>query len=165
MKRVIRSNIWETNSSSSHSVAVHGERSLTDYYDKKGPEVLEVHLGEYGWSGDTCDTFLSKLEYALSMVLHTEYPDFSHYDDFIVDQKVLEDLDGYRMIMDAIRKHFNCESILICRNNGYYPYGYIDHQSYEDYSSLQDFLDDWNVDIERFLFDNGVYVLIDNDNH
>lgn len=162
-KKVIRQDVFETNSSSCHSVSVRG-KEINNHY--RIDDVMEVTLDEYGWSGDPCDDFKSKLEYALSMVLHTEYPNFNHYDeDFEVDQNILEQLVGYKTLLNAIRLHGSCEKIYINKTHGYYPYGYIDHQSYEHYNSLQEFLDDWNVSAERFLFDDGVVVYIDNDNH
>lgn len=165
MKRAMRDNVWETNSSSMHTVTVRGKRNINNYY--RINDIIEVYLDEYGWDGDPCDDFMSKLAYAMSMVLHTEYPGFNHYDDdFIVDQEILEELHGYKMLINAIREHGYCEKIVIERRDGtFYPYGYIDHQSFEGYSSLQDFLDDWNVDAETLLFDDNVTIWIDNDNH
>lgn len=166
--RVIRNNVWETNSSSSHTVTVRGKRNLDNPSNMNTMEnVIEISLGEYGWGGDPCYEFIEKLKYVMSMVLHTEYPSFNHYDEeFVIDDSILCELDGYKIILSAINKHWKCDAIIINRKRShYYPYGYIDHQSYEDYHSLQDFLDDWNVDIERFLFDDGVVVHIDNDNH
>lgn len=167
MKKV-RYNVWETNSSSSHTVSVRGKRNVDgDYYNccTQSNRIIKVGLDEYGWHGDPCDNFQSKLAYALSMVLNTEYPNFRYYDeDFVINQDTLEKCEGYQIILNAIRRHMDVFGILIERKHDYYPYGYIDHQSCEDYHSLQDFLDDWNVDIERFLFDDGVVVLILNDN-
>lgn len=165
MRRVMRSNVWETNSSSMHTVTIQGKRNINQYY--RVDDMIEVSLDEYGWNGYPCDDFMSKLAYAMSMVLHTEYPGFSSYDDdFVVDQDTLEELPGYKLLIDAIREHGYCEKIVIKRRDGaYFPYGYIDHQSCEYYSSLRDFLDDWNVDAEQFLFADNVTVWIDNDNH
>ena len=165
MKRVMRDNVWETNSSSMHTVTVRGKRNINNYY--RINDIIEVYLDEYGWYGDPCDDFMSKLAYAMSMVLHTEYPGFNHYDEnFIVNQEILEGLPGYQLLINAIREHGYCEKIVINRHRGaYYPYGYIDHQSFEGYSSLQDFLDDWNVDAETLLFDDNVTIWIDNDNN
>ena len=166
MKRVIRRGLWESNSSSMHTVTIRGKWD-GDVRHYNTDEVLEVTLDEYGWNGDPCDGFESKLAYALSMVLYTEYPGFNPYDeDFTIDYDVLEGLDGYQKLLKAVRNHCNYRIILIRkRHNDFYPYGYIDHQSVEGYSSLQDFLDDWNIDIERFLYDGNVVIHIDNDNH
>ena len=164
MKRVIRYGVFESNSSSMHSVSVRGDEDLNEHY--KPDVVITVKLDEYGWSGDPLCDFYDKLAYAMSMILHTEYPGFDYYDDdFVIDQEELEKLSGYKTLLEVIRKHGDCEKIVIKKRNGYYPYGYIDHQSYENYASLADFLKDWNVDAERYLFDDDVVVYIDNDNH
>ena len=164
MKKIIRYNIFESNSSSCHTISVGKRRSINDYYHPD--EVIMIELDEYGWAGDPLYGFYSKLAYAMSMILHTEYPGYSSYDDdFTVDQEKLEELNGYKILLEAIKKHGDCEKIVIKKRNAFYPYGYIDHQSYEDYSSLADFLADWNVDAERYLFDDTVVVYIDNDNH
>lgn len=168
MKKVIRNGCFETNSSSMHSVTVRGKydynkRHISMMLDDNG--YLEIRLDEYGWNGDPCDNWRDKLSYALCMVLSTEYPNNIIYDEYgTVDQGVLENLHGYQTLLAAIREHGYCDGIKILKRNSWHPYGYIDHQSCE-YNSLQDFLDDWNVDAERYLFDDGVVVLIDNDNH
>ena len=165
MKRVIRNGIWETNSSSMHTVTVRGKYNKPSFF--YSGDTISVWLGEYGWSGYPLDDFIEKLKYALSMVLHTEYPEFNHWkEEFVVDQDILEELNGYKLLVNAIREYNkDFKRIIIKRKDGaYYPYGYIDHQSCEDYHSLQEFLDDWNVDAERFLFDENVVVYIDNDN-
>ena len=164
--KVIRNSVWETNSSSSHTVSIRGKKNITKYAFVGDSKSLGIHLDEYGWSGPDCDDFMSKLEYAMCMVLMTEYPDFGYWEHgFTVNQTVLESLDGYQLLLNAVRTQFpDCKEIIIKKNDGYYPYGYIDHQSYEDYSSLRDFLEDWNLTAERYLFDYGVVVHIDNDN-
>lgn len=169
MKRVIRRNVWETNSSSSHTVSIRGKSVIDTSYNScvTNLGIIKVTLGEYGWSGPTCYSFEDKLAYALSMVLHTEYPGFDHWDDnFVIDDEIMSELNGYKMICDAIKHRMgdNFKSIVINRDYGEYPYGYIDHQSCY-YNSLQDFLDDWHVDIDKYLFDESVSVYIDNDNH
>lgn len=170
MKRVIRRRMFESNSSSMHTVTVQGKKNVDEAWipNRSDDGVIKIELDEYGWNGDGCWSFRTKLAYALSMILHTEYPGFNQYDEsFVVDSDVLHECLGYKLLMDTIHKHIPwCEEIEIKKRSDYfYPYGYIDHQSYEDYHSLQDFLDDWNVDVERYLFDNGVVVHIDNDNH
>ena len=166
--KVIRNSVWETNSSSMHTVSIKGKKDITKYAFVGDSKSLAVHLDEYGWNGPDCDDFMSKLEYAMCMVLMTEYPDFNYWDEhgFTVNQTVLESLDGYQLLLNAVRTQFpECEEIVIKKNDGYYPYGYIDHQSCESYHSLKDFLEDWDLDVERYLFDYSVVVHIDNDNN
>jgi len=163
MKRVIRNGVYETNSSSCHTVSIRGKWKDNGY--TVIGNIISVYMDEYGWNGDPCDSFISKLSYALCMVLMTEYPGFSHWDEYFeVNQEVLEGLDGYKLLLDAINNHGSCQKIVIKKRRSFYPYGYIDHQSCEHYKSLSDFLNDWNVDAERFLFDDDVVVWIGNDN-
>ena len=42
--------------------------------------------------------------------------------------------------------------------------GYIDHQSCEDYGSLQEFLDSNNVGVIEFVFNSSLILEISNDN-
>ena len=165
--KVIRNSVWETNSSSMHTVSIEGKKDITKYAFVGDSKSLGIHLDEYGWSGPDCDDFMSKLEYAMCMVLMTEYPYFEYWDeDFTINQTVLESLDGYQLLLNAVRTQFpECEEIVIKKNDGYYPYGYIDHQSCESYHSLKDFLEDCDLDVERYLFDYNVVVHIDNDNN
>jgi len=160
---VIRYDAFETNSSSQHTLVYRKGKSVLRDYHING--VVEVWPDEYGWSGDDCNDFDSKLSYAIEMLLITEYPSFSYYDDdFTVDQEELESLDGYKLLLDAINEHGHCEKIIIKKKRGNYPYGYIDHQSYEDYRSLRDFFVSNDTDAESFLFDDNLVMEIDNDN-
>lgn len=165
MKKNIRNSVFETNSSSVHTVSIKGD--FDTFSIAFGSKEIVLYLQEYGWSGPPCCGFFQKLSYAMSMVLHTEYPNFNIWDDdFYIDEDILEKLNGYQLLLNTINIYNkNCKKITICRNDdAFYPYGYIDHQSYEDYHCLQDFFDDWNITVERFLFDNNVVVYISNDN-
>ena len=151
--KVIRNSVWETNSSSMHTVSIEGKKDITKYAFVGDSKSLAVHLDEYGWSGPDCDDFMSKLEYAMCMVLMTEYPDFNYWDEhgFTVNQTVLESLDGYQLLLNAVRTQFpECEEIVIKKKS---------------YHSLKDFFEDWDIDVERYLFDYSVVVHIDNDNN
>jgi hypothetical protein len=90
----------------------------------------------------------------------------------------LFETDGFKLINDAVADYCNCDGIWIDSNmkmdcyewdgttHIYFDHdGYIDHQSFEGYKSVQDFLDDYDLDITQFLFDDGVCVITDNDNH
>ena len=174
MKKVIRYGVFESNSSSMHTVSFRAKSYIPkDKYSDEINQHIQEHdgyiattLDEYGWNGPSLCDFWEKLKYALLIVLYTEYRGFEYYkDNFYIDQEELEKCKGYQDIVDVINYNFSwCKGIKIARLDGFYPYGYIDHQSYEDYSSLNNFVNDWYVDLEHFLFDDSVHVLIDNDN-
>ena len=173
----IRSNVFETNSSSTHSVSVSSLNShyssstcldeFIEYYENK----VHVSFGEFGWEYEHYDLPYSKLSYILTMLAETEGRNI---------QTVAElfETDGFKLINDAVADYCNCDGIWIdsdmkmaCyewdgNTHIYFAHdGYIDHQSCKSYGSVQDFLDDYDLDITEFLFDDGVCVITDNDNH
>jgi hypothetical protein len=77
---------------------------------------------------------------------------------------------GFKDINEVIANYCKCEGIYFddsikMSSWGIDIDGYIDHQSYEDYSNIQEFLNDYSTDIVNFVFNDGVTVVIDNDNH
>ena len=160
--RKIRKNVFETNSSSCHSVSISQNKtglSASNYYQTSPDGFLHTTMGEFGWGYDEFYDFGNKLKYALTMVEETEVGRFENS----VPQKFYDSV-GFHQIEDAVKKKIGCNGILIEPLKGYWTYGYIDHQSCEDYDSLQDFLDDYGVTIEDFLFNEDVVLIIDNDN-
>lgn len=175
MKQV-RNGVFETNSSSTHSVSIshknsnyYNENCLESYidYDDK----VHVRFGEFGWECESYNTPYEKLQYAVTMLVETEGNNVTSVDD-------LFETDGFKLINDAVASYCNCNGIWIdseMKISSYEWYGkthiyidhegYIDHQSCEGYSSVQDFLDDYGVDITKFIFDDCVCVITDNDNH
>lgn len=72
----------------------------------------------------------------------------------------LEEIEDYQYINNLIKTACKCDGIYVDSFNGY-----IDHQSYEDYRSISDFLDDWGTDLVNFIFNPNITLIIDNDNH
>ena len=174
MKRVIRSGVFETNSSSMHSVTVEkAENYDINPYVRTEDGIAHFNFGEYGWEYNRYNDPWNKIEYALTMVAETE--DYQSIQDFY-------ETNGFKMIEDSVKKHTHCDKIIVDNLNEikvhYYTNykgeetcwveheGYIDHQSSTDsYLSLQEFLDDYGLTIDRFLFDRNVTLITDNDNH
>lgn len=171
--RKIRKNVFETNSSSMHSVCITGKKKL----DKPnlpilcGTNKILARFDEFGWEVENYNDQYTKLSYLLTMIAEISY----HYGDNDSDFYELED---FKMVQNVVCKYCNCDGIEIeghfetkkglLKNKDYYYfdfYGYIDHQSYEDYSCLQDFLDNYNVTIEEFIFSSNVILHTDNDNY
>lgn len=176
MKRQIRNNVFETNSSSTHSVSISNKNS--NYYNEdclknyiEWDNKVHVEFGEFGWEVEHYSYPYSKLQYIVTMLVETEGRNVSTVDE-------LFETDGFKLINDAVADYCNCDGIWIDSEMKMDSYewgekietyishdGYIDHQSCEDYDSVQDFLDDYGVDITKFIFDDGVCVITDNDNH
>lgn len=157
----IREQVFETNSSSAHSVYVRWSDNAVFEYDSimscvdKYLNELEIELGCFGWDIYSYSDAYTKLQYALTMVYETEVP-------FIEgkDQSAFYETDGYNEILSLIHDKCGVNKISIKSFDGY-----IDHQSYEDYNSLNDFLNDYGVTLEEFIFCPNVILHTDNDNH
>lgn len=173
----IRSSVFETNSSSTHSVSI--SRKNSNYYDASSlnffidddDNKVHVKFGEFGWEIESYWSPYDKLQYIVTMLVETEGNNITSVDD-------LFKTDGFKLINDAVADYCNCDGIWIDEDMKLNSYtwdgkthyyidhdGYIDHQSCEDYKSVQDFLDDYCLDVTKFIFDNGVVVHTDNDNH
>lgn len=175
--KTIRHNVFETNSSSTHSVSVshkttslYNSDCLNDYIDSFDNKV-HVRFGEFGWEIESYVLPYDKLQYIVTMLVETEGNNITKVDD-------LWETEGFKLINDAVADYCNCDGIWIDENMELDSYtwdgkehyyisheGYIDHQSCEDYKSVQDFLDYYGVNITDFIFNTGVVVHTDNDNH
>lgn len=183
----LRKNIFETNSSSTHSVTINGKDkyewdALSGYVDDEDGKI-HVELGEFGWGYDEYEDAYMKLSYLLTMILELRKATFGHtgiktleeyynLDEFIlVESIVVENTPGCKGI-ELKNADFNFnpyddpEIDIKNETQGYLDHnGYIDHQSYEDYECLDDFLNSWDTSIEDFIFNESVQLIIDNDNH
>ena len=65
------------------------------------------------------------------------------------------------MIVDAVKEHTGCD-VNFVKERGYYPFGYIDHQSVGLCNDV------WCRGVEgvkQFVFNPNSYFETDNDNH
>lgn len=164
----IRRNVFETNSSSTHSVSIiRGNKPESQglVIDKETKKV-KVSFGEFGWDRNEYTDPLTKLSYLLTMTAETEAIHNPNVTDFFKTE-------GFQAINNLICEKLDCEGIYITSTieidptSNYYHMcidGYIDHQSCESYHSLKDFLNDYSLDIEEFIFNPEVVLITDNDN-
>jgi len=170
--KIVRQGAFESNSSSSHSLLIRRQGGM--YYGDLQPKpydrLVHTKFGEFGWGVDTYYSTATKLSYAVTMVAETE--EFNSEDEFY-------ETAGMKAINELIKDKCHCNGVCVDYPNfqsesytwngeikHYMSHnGYIDHQSCECYNSLQDFLNDWDITLERFIFDDNVGLLIDNDNH
>ncbi len=157
MKITIRRKVFETNSSSTHSISISGKSSRDKSYLSIDPNTnkVKVSFGEFGWGYEKLSSQLEKLSYLITMAFETERYELKSIEDFYNGE-------GFILLNDEISKYCNCNGIEI---NDKICEGYIDHQSTEDYSSLKDFLEQNNISVIDYVFDNSIQMIIDNDNH
>lgn len=140
MKRQIRNSVFETNSSSTHSIAI----------PKKSVAIgksISFYIGEYGWENDCVDS----ASYLYTAILYT-------YDIADAEDKI----NNLKRILDNhnISYQFEEPSYKTGSYGTYLNYGYVDH-GYE----LRDFIDTVLNDedlLMRYLFGGLVYTGNDN---
>lgn len=163
MKKNIRHGVFETNSSSTHSICIVGGKydidSDVDICDSSNE--IDIYCSEFGWEQDDFNDLKTKLSYCATYVMQDN--NSYNYDkikagDIINIPKKKE----YDMLNDVVCKVLGSKRINIVPNGDeFYPFGYIDHQSadicgeaFESEESLKD-----------FLFNKESTLRTDNDNH
>lgn len=157
--KAIRIGLFETNSSSVHSITVSEKAELFDYPEEK-EDVIVVVPGEYGWSGDDVMGLQEKLRYLMTLILDTKYDWDPGINDFVPEDKKLDLLksdEDWQRICQVVRDKKHKEVIPNIPKGLHF---YVDHQSC---MSLDAFLS--GMSLEDFLFDPTYVVEIDNDNH
>jgi len=132
--------------------------------------VIKISLEdcEFGWGYETYTDPYNKLKYAIMLVVELECRKFNTVEE-------IYGTEGFQLI-----QQFVPHKIVIiddtfgnveykCKEGHPYTYhrhaGYIDHLSLSGYSCLNSFLKDWEVDINTFLYNSELELIIDNDNN
>lgn len=132
----IRTNVFETNSSSSHSISISDGDELRDTILPDENGVIHLRGGEFGWEWETYNSAESKANYCA------------------IDCQ--NDLNMIKMLVEVIKEHTGARDVLF----EFGKYSYIDHQSqgtsYDAFRSKEE--------LRRFLFDRNSYIETGNDN-
>jgi len=133
----IRKSIFETNSSSTHSVVVDGG---TDY---EVPEIKEdiivINGNEFGWGYEQLKKWKSKAEYCATYAFL-----YGREKDVTLLKQVIEDYTNKKVVFNVDKEDH-----------------YIDHQSID--SAEEAFAE--YASLKNLIFGKESYITIDNDNH
>ena len=164
MKQVRRS-VFETNSSSTHSITITHGRISNNSIRVGSDGYIHTELDDFGW--EVCDyrSQAERLSYLVTMLAVKSDVTLWIYDanENRTDKDIVEDImktREFEKLSDEIGRHARCRGVIIDPSGGY-----IDHQSHEDYRDFQDFLDYYNTNVVEFVFGRGNVVHTDNDNH
>lgn len=153
MIKLIRNEMFETNSSSTHSIVVSytNDRLLdTLPLDVNGDVLLEG--GEFGWEYAVYRDALTKANY-LALYTVQYYPnDVNLAGENLVD-----------LLVRVIKDQTQCNNVIFNFHNNAANYSYIDHQSIEDKN--YHWLFNETDDVRAFIFNKDSYLETDNDNH
>ena len=168
MKTQIRRSVFETNSSSTHSISIVREPTNIHF-----PTTLEFNVGEVGWEWKIYSDYRSKASYLYTAILYntclesnTELSEGKQQCRAMVNEKLNKIKDvlskyGIKCIFHSLQiKPYN----YIYSTWSYYPgtRGYIDHGN-ELKEWINTILNDETLLI-NFLFDNDSVIETGNDN-
>lgn len=140
----IRHNVFETNSSSSHSISISSNDPPefdTIYPDKDGKIILTG--GEFGWEYENYFDSLTKANYCA----------IDCKNDSVMEQ----------MLIEVIKEHTGASEVILKIDTDWNSgnYSYIDHQSQ---GTSHDAFESKET-LRRFIFDRNSVLTTDNDNH
>lgn len=139
----IRQHVFETNSSSCHSISISNTGNLfqTLYPNDEGNIIL--YGDDFGWGIDTHNDVITKASY---LVTHLKTISNENEDMFI----------------KVIKEHTGAKNVIMESNgDSFYPYGYIDHQSVGEASQVFES----EMTLFQYLFNPNSILHIDHDNH
>jgi hypothetical protein len=151
MKKQTRQGVFETNSSSTHSISIVTAdlNSVMDTIipDEDGNIILSG--GDFGWEQATYHDAETKANYMLVYAM-----------DWSGDKKD----EFLERLKEVIIEQTGCNDVIFKGNSSdYYEFGYIDHQSAEDHDYHYIFYD--KEELRQFIFNGASYLETDNDNH
>ena len=136
--------MFETNSSSSHSIILNWNKFKPD--SRSLPVNLtgeiEIFAGEFGWGYDEFNDAATKASYILTHI------------------KEVKDRNSLETLQQIIETETG-RTIIFCPCEAYYEWGYIDHQSR---NVARDALES-EKSLRNFIFNPKSILVIDNDNH
>lgn len=165
--RIIRGNVFETNSSSLHTLCLvpKGEDKI-NIPNLKG-QTITVSFGKFGWFGD-CNNWEEKFAYLVQLIwcylpynVDADIWCPNNQKEWKAAVRQITETDDYKRLEEIVKDATGAEEIEWIGN------GYIDHQSYENYKSLDEWLDSKRLNddakIQDFIFGKS-FIKISNDN-
>lgn len=163
MKQV-RQGVFETNSSSTHSITISDKEIYNDFVLEKDGKTLILTGGEFGWEEEDYSDCLSKANY-IAIMLHELKNLVIRFKEYGEETyKLPEWADAnygqcYNIFMNVLKEGTGCKYIWIQNMN----HSFIDHQSIEDITDNEWLLDSDKV--KNFIFGRRSFLRTDNDNH
>lgn len=162
-----RVSVFETNSSSTHSLSVSGIGSLDDGGWKAmlsdDRTAIEIEFGEFGWGPEVYRDAPTKASYLLTGIASKFLKSDKNTESFILDEEDMRESKHFRVLQNAIAQHTGISEIRFIKfPSEYIPYGSIDHQSNGVW--MEAFEND-EESVKAFIFNSKSILVIDNDNH
>ena len=153
MPTVTRNSVFETNSSSTHSICIADSCDVVDRLPVDDG-VCRVYPGEFGWEVHEYRDVAEKSSYALV-----------HAKSFGLGRLGKECSARIKMLSKVIESEMGVTCEFKPATDEYYPWGYIDHQSIENDGGAGEPMWKDEGTLRRFLFSKNSVLVTDNDNH
>lgn len=154
MNKQIRQSVFETNSSSSHSLTLGQGQLVTSPFsaEELRSGFVEIPLGEFGWEWMQYHTTKGKLSYLASQIFNNQ-----GYIDSAKNEEVLDSEPLFEMLSKVVRDHTGCELRVYGRAE-------VDHQSaFGDGANGRELFES-EEKLKAFIFDPTASILTGNDN-
>ena len=176
MKTQIRRGVFETNSSSVHSISI-----IKDEFKGSLPKKFTIDCnGEFGWEVDTYDCPISKAAYLYQAILYYPYSLICGENDIVAAQEILQglmdkflgNLESYGIEVDCKYRftsihhteYSRYDYVIFVDENGNESEdeGYLDHGG--EAKDLVDYVLSSPENTIKFIFDNRCFIDTGNDN-
>ena len=141
MKQIIRHSVFETNSSSTHTISISSTECSMEFLRPDRNGVLQIYPGEFGWGPEVFTDATTKASYCLTYVKDCHNKEL----DYML-----------RTVLLKATGASEVEFVPLNDNN----WGYIDHQSCETCSEAFDS----PTKLYNFIFNPNSELSISNDN-
>lgn len=150
MNKKTRKGVFETNSSSTHSITINVHK-----IEKCPHAPIVLDAGEFGWEVAIYNDIYHKASYLFTYILHYELG-YARFDDKPPTFEQITANPKFKMLQKAIREVTGRDPVI-----GYLQ-GYIDHQSNH---VAKEVFDKGIEYIKYFLFNSNNTLETDHDNH
>lgn len=167
MKQLVRHNVFETNSSSCHSITISSkDTNLNDIPMPNQSGEIELRSGEFGWEISEYNGFYEKAAYLIVYIRDWSGKDCIQYKEIF--ERIIKEMTQCETIVyeplfwDSEEQTYEWEG----ETRSYVAplgEGYIDHQSVE--CRDLDYMFEDTEQMKFFLFNSNSVLYTDNDNH
>lgn len=149
----IRQSVFETNSSSSHSMTMKKGDLVDQPFTKEELRdgVVKIYVQEYGWEQYRYYNPKNKLSYLLTQITSGDLPDG---DSHQITSSLIETNERFAMLSQIVKEYCGCE-LLVQPGSGY-----VDHESVGNGCHLFRDIEE----LKLFIFSKDSYIETGNDN-
>lgn len=136
MKTTIRQGVFETNSSSTHSLSISDNSDYQTISLNEDNNIVISGIFQFGWGYEELYDFEEKMAYY-----------------YLSNQN---DEDAIDKLIEVVREETGADDVIFYIDE---DISYIDHQSYDTAHNMT------YEDIKNFIFNPNSYIILDNDNN